>query len=83
MAFAKWSDEALEDIGKLDSIIRERVLARISWLEKNFSDIVHGHLHYGLREMCKLRVGDYRVIYSINKDRITIELVRHRREVYK
>lgn len=83
MVSAKWSDEALEDIGKLDSTIRERVLAKVSWFEKNFSDVVSDRLHYRLREMYKLRVGDYRVIYSVNKDYVTIEVVRHRRDVYK
>lgn len=83
MVSAKWSDKALENIGELDSIIIGRVLAKVSWLEKNFSDIVHDHLHYELRKMCKLRVGDYRVIYSIHREYVTIEAVRHRREVYK
>lgn len=83
MVSAKWSNKALENIGELDSIIRERILAKVSWLEKNFSDIVPDHLHHELREMCKLRVGDYRVIYSIHREYVTIEAVRHRREVYK
>ena len=34
MVSAKWSDKALENIGELDSIIRERVLAKVSWLER-------------------------------------------------
>ena len=83
MAYAKWSDEALGNIKKLDSTIRERVLAKVSWLEENFSDIVPDRLHYELREMCKLRIGDYRIIYSVDKNYVTIEAVKHRREVYK
>lgn len=83
MVSAKWSDKALDDIEALDSIIRERVFAKVSWLENSFSDIVPDRLHHGLREMCKLRVGDYRVIYSIHKKHVAIEAVRHRREVYK
>ena len=34
---------------------------------------------------CRLRIGDYRVIYSIDEDQktITIYRVRHRRDVYR
>jgi len=83
MASAKWSDSALEDLNNLDRIIQERVLAKVSWLEENFSKITPDHLHYTLRELDKLRVGDYRVVYSISGNIITIEKVRHRRDVYK
>lgn len=83
MASAKWSDKALENIGELDSIIRERVLAKVSWLEGNFPDVVSDRLHHGLRDLYKLRIGDYRAIYSIRGDIITVEAVGHRREVYK
>lgn len=36
-------------------------------------------------ETCRLRVGDYRVIYSVNEEQktITIFRVRHRKEVYR
>jgi mRNA interferase RelE/StbE len=34
---------------------------------------------------CRLRIGDYRVIYSIDEDQktITIYRVRHRKDVYR
>jgi mRNA interferase RelE/StbE len=37
------------------------------------------------RGLCKLRVGDYRVLYTFsqNEEEIIIHLVKHRREVYK
>ena len=31
----------------------------------------------------KLRVGDYRVIYTIKKDAVFIIVIKHRRDVYK
>jgi len=83
MVYAKWSGDALEQIGELDATIRERVLTKVSWLEKNFSAVDPDHLRYELRDMCKLRVGDYRIIYSVGSEYVTIEAVKHRREVYK
>ena len=34
---------------------------------------------------CRLRIGDYRVIYSIDEDKktVTIYRVRHRKDVYR
>jgi mRNA interferase RelE/StbE len=39
----------------------------------------------GAEHLYRIRVGDYRVIYSIDQDlkQVTIHYVRHRREVYR
>ncbi|MEW6418688.1 MAG: type II toxin-antitoxin system RelE/ParE family toxin [Nitrospirota bacterium] len=36
-------------------------------------------------DKCRLRVGDYRVVYSIDEDQktITIYRVRHRKDIYR
>jgi len=38
-----------------------------------------------LKSLMKLRVGDYRIIYSIKKDIVTVEVIKigHRRDVYE
>lgn len=38
-----------------------------------------------LKGYMKLRVGDYRVIYSVNKKTITVHVIKigHRRDIYK
>lgn len=83
MVSVKWSDNALGNLDKLDPIIRERILTKVSWLEDNFTDIVPEKLHRDLKGLYKLRVGDYRAGYSVRQDLITIEVVGHRRDVYK
>jgi mRNA interferase RelE/StbE len=40
-------------------------------------------LKRGLQGYRKLRVGDYRVIYKIDKEKIIILKIGHRKEVYK
>ena len=39
----------------------------------------------GAEHLYRIRVGDYRVIYSVDKDlkQIVVHYVRHRREVYR
>lgn len=42
-------------------------------------------LRRSLFGLMKLRVGDYRIIYSIQKEVVTVEVIKigHRREVYE
>ena len=42
-------------------------------------------LHGDLKGRRKLRVGDYRVVYSIEKDKLIVFILRiaHRKDVYK
>ena len=52
------------------------------WLGENFDDIRHQALSANLSGLFKLRIGDYRVIYSFDDDFITIHQVGHRRDIY-
>ena len=84
MASVKWSDDALRDLEKLDVEIARRVVAKVGWLEKYFETIVPEILHHDLSGLYKIRVGDYRVVYSMgNRKVICIEAVDHRSKVYK
>ena len=83
MGSARWTESAFSNLNGLDPLVREHVLAKVSWLEENFSRIMPERLHRELSGLYKLRAGDYRIVYSIQRDRITIETVGHRRDVYR
>ncbi|MEK7155380.1 MAG: type II toxin-antitoxin system RelE/ParE family toxin [Patescibacteria group bacterium] len=83
MASAKWSRVALDNLAKLDPFVQERMLMKVNWLEENFSAIVSAALRNELKGLYKLRVGDYRIVYSIARGEPIIEAVGHRRDVYK
>ena len=76
---------AAEDLAGLPKPIAQRILNKIRWLAENFSSLVPEPLTGQWEGVYKLRVGDYRVLYTFNemKTSITIHFVRHRREVYK
>ena len=82
MVSVRWSADALRDLEKIDSIIARRIVAKVIWLGENFSDILPEKLHQNLKGLYKLRVGDYRVVYSLRRDVITILAVGHRRNIY-
>ena len=58
---------------------------KIRWLAENFDSIKPEPLGGPLSGLYKLRVGDYRVVYSVDRDKklLTVRLVGHRREIYE
>jgi mRNA interferase RelE/StbE len=76
--------EALVNQEKLIQAVRERIGNKINWLAENFEQITPMPLSANLAGFFKLRVGDYRVIYTFNEELmvITIHQVGHRREIY-
>lgn len=80
----EYQPEALDDLGKLTKSVREQIVKKIIWLSENFEQINPQSLTADLSGFFKLRVGDYRVIYEFEREEevISIDRVRHRREVY-
>ncbi len=75
-------------LDELDPIVGSAVERKISWLAQNAAVMVHRRL-VGMPEdlagLCKLRVGDWRIIYWIyHAERIVrIYRIQHRSEVYR
>ena len=78
-------DATARELANLDKPIGRRVVSRIQWLAANLDDVKIEALAGDLAGLCKLRVGDYRVIYEILHDEqtIVVHVVGHRREVYR
>ena len=81
----KWRPEAKQALDRLDIPVIHAILKRVDWLSSNFENIRHKRLTAHLKGDFTLRVGDYRVIYSVNyRDKILIiRIVGHRSDVYK
>ena len=75
---------AEKDLRRLDTAVQRRVLRSINALARNPRPNGCRKL-VGSENAFRIRVGDYRVIYTV-EDAIlvvAIESVRHRREVYR
>jgi mRNA interferase RelE/StbE len=76
-----------EELNKLDNPIRRRILKflyeRVGKLDNPRR--IGERLQGTLSEFWKYRVGDYRLICSLEKERLVVLVLRigHRREVYK
>lgn len=80
----EFTSEAIVEFETLTSTIQERVLRKIRWLSENFGELTPQSLSADLSGLFKLRIGDYRIIYSFDTKAqlITIHKVGHRRDVY-
>jgi mRNA interferase RelE/StbE len=75
-------------LGELDSVIGASIERKIIWLAENAHVVAHRRLAGmpdDLAGLCKLRVGDWRILYWIyHSDQIVrIYRIQHRSEVYR
>lgn len=83
MGSVRWSTRALEALDALDPPTKGRILYKINWIKEYIAHIAHQPLHRELIGLYKARVGDYRIVYSIKGNIMTIEGVGHRRDIYR
>lgn len=73
------------DLARLDKPVAQRVLKELRWPAENLEVITPETLTGQWQGVFKLCVGDYRVLYTCDreKQKIVVHFVRHRREIYK
>jgi mRNA interferase RelE/StbE len=78
-----WSPTFSKAFDLLPSKVRDAVQRKVDEMSFRMATFPHRRLH--ARPECKLRVGDYRVLYEFNLEqgRIYLHYVGHRREIYK
>lgn len=78
------TNPARKQINKLSVVVQERIITAIDTL----AQVPHppnAEPIKGLADTFRIRVGDYRIIYSLHDDELLILVIRvgHRREVYR
>jgi mRNA interferase RelE/StbE len=81
----KFAPDAEADLARLSKPVAQRVLQKLRWLAENFDVLTPEPLTGEWQGVFKLRVGDYRALYTFDRaeQSITVHFVKHRREVYK
>ncbi|MFO1433778.1 MAG: type II toxin-antitoxin system RelE/ParE family toxin [Candidatus Competibacteraceae bacterium] len=76
---------ARKALAKLSTKVRERILRALIFLEKDPYHSANIKKLEGLDNAYRLRVGDYRVLYEIQGERLVVLVIRiaHRREAYR
>lgn len=73
---------AEKDIPKLDPAVRERIKLAIEKKLTTSPEVYGVPLRATLKQYWKLRVDDYRVVYSIKAKTVYILVIAHRKDVY-
>ena len=77
----QFKPRAVRDIERLPSRIQAQVLARIEEMSNDLKGDVKRLTNF--TPEYRLRLGDYRVLFEVEKETIVIYRIRHRREVYR
>ncbi|MBF0567429.1 MAG: type II toxin-antitoxin system RelE/ParE family toxin [Nitrospirae bacterium] len=72
-------------MSRIDKSVAQNIADKIFWLSENVEFTLHVPLKGQFKGKYKLRIGNWRVVYSLehSQQSITIYAVRHRSEVYK
>ena len=78
----KWTEIASKQFGKLDKITQKRIINKLESIREDPFLYVTRLVGFNLY---KIRVGDYRIISSIEKNTLVILVLKvgHRRSIYK
>ena len=77
----QFKPRALRDMESLSSRIRTHLLARIEEMSNDLQGEVKRLTDF--TPEYRLRVGDYRVLFEIEDEKLIIYRIRHRREAYR
>lgn len=73
---------------KLDKPVQRRVAQKIDWLAEHADRVIHHPLTSlpdDLRGLCRIRIGDYRLLYWVYDEakRIKVYEIEHRSKDYR
>lgn len=77
-----YTKTAFKDIQKLDNVARKRIKIKLEDLSKNPKSSAKKLTNSSIGQY-RFRIGNYRVVFDIDKQNIVILRVGHRREIYK
>jgi len=75
-------DKAIKELLKLELNIRKKIFSKIETLS-NFPEIPNIKKLKNFSPKYRLRIANYRVLFDIDDDVITVYSVKHRKSCYK
>lgn len=73
--------KAQRDLDSLSRDVARRILIKINAMRQDLAGDVRRLTN--IKPAYRLRVGDYRVLFEVEGDRIIVYRVRHRRQAYE
>lgn len=81
----EWATKAVKDMRRLAARDRERIVAKVEQYASKPESLANQVVALVGGEYFRMRVGNYRVVFAVERGRIVIMVVlrvRHRREAY-
>jgi mRNA interferase RelE/StbE len=74
----------MDDLRSTDKTMAQRLLDKTKWLASNVANLRHEPLHQDLAGLSQYAVGDWRILYSIDREEqlVHIHRIAARRELY-
>ena len=79
----EYLSEVAKDLYSLPKTASIRIKTAIEQRLIPSADILGKPLRYSLKEYRRIRVGDYRIVYRIEKNIVLITAIKHRKDVYE
>ena len=76
----EFKSRAIKDLRDLDADTKARIVSKIEGLEDNLAGDVKRLTNF--TPEYRLRVGNYRVLFEVEADRVIIYRIKHRRDAY-
>ena len=83
MVKVEWTEGAIKELEKLDKAVAQRILRRVDWFSSNFEKLAPEPLSGEFKGAFKLRIGDWRVVYTVGGKSITVQFIGNRKAIYK
>lgn len=77
-----YTRSAIKDIQKLDNVAKKKIKKKLEELSKNPISLSKKLINSSLGDY-RYRIGNYRVVFDIDKKYIVILRVGHRKEIYR
>lgn len=76
---------AVKDLKKLPTAVRKRIGLRLDYFRQQPDPLAYATKLTGFSRGgdYRFRVGQYRIVFDVNKDKIIVLYIEHRREVYR
>lgn len=76
--------KARKDIKKLSPEVAKRIIKKLDYFVSlaNPLDFAESLINFEIGQY-RFRIGDYRIIFDVEEDKIIILKIGHRREIYK
>ncbi len=76
------SDRASKELESIPKKYRNRLIEKIEALQQDPFPVSHKKLR-GKLNLWRIRQGDYRVVYTVQGETVTVKRVGHRSEIYR